>query len=84
MIISIGEVTVSNVWKETFTGRDGDEVEFFRALVNVPGEPPLQLGVTKDDFPELSAMIGRTGEGVIDLDARPGNRVRVHLKEVLA
>lgn len=80
MLFEIQDVTVSNVWSETFKGRDGDTVEFYRALLNVPGEAPLQLAVSKDDFAECSSLIGHQGTAIAYLDARPGNRVRVYFK----
>lgn len=84
MLLEIENVTVNSVWSESFTGRDGDEVEFYRALLSVPGESPLQLGVSKDDFGNLSAKMGANGTALVDLDARPGNRVRVYLKDVVS
>lgn len=83
MLIEINDVTVSSVWRETFTGRDGDEVEFFRALLTVPGEPPMQLGVSRDDFETMRDRSGAKGTAIIDLDARPGNRVRVYVKDLV-
>lgn len=82
MLIKVKDVTVSSVWSEEFKGREGDMVQYYRALVTVPGEAPLQLGVREDDFAALSARIGATGTATVELDARPGNRVRVYLREV--
>ena len=82
MVVEIKQVTVSSVWSESFKGREGDTVEFYRALCTVPGEAPLQLGVSKEDYPELVQAIGKTGTALVDIDARPGNRVRVYLKEL--
>lgn len=80
MIVEIQQVNVVNVWAESFKGRNGEDVEYFRALLNVPGEPPMQLAVGKDDFTELCACIGREGVALIELDAKPGNRVRVFFR----
>ena len=83
MLIEIADMNLQSVWSESFKGRDGDMVEFYRALCSVPGEAPLQLGVTKDDFEDLRAKMGNTGTALVELDARPGNRVRVYLKDVV-
>lgn len=83
MILEIANTSITNVWAEKFKGREGEDVEFYRALLNVPGEAPVQIGVAKDDFNELSARIGANGTALIELDARPGNRVRVYLKDIV-
>ena len=82
MVVEIANVTVSSVWSESFKGRDGDMVEFYRALLSVPGEAPMQLGVSKEDYPELVQKIGSSGKALVEIDARPGSRVRVYLKDL--
>lgn len=74
--------TLTSVWAESFTGRNGDEVEFYRALLSVAGEAPMQLSVSKDDVDQLNACVGVTGQCELEIDARPGNRARVYLKDV--
>lgn len=74
--------TVSSVWADSFTGADGDEVEYYRALVSVAGEAPMQLSVARDDYEKLAGCIGVTGNCVLDISANPGRRTRVYLKEV--
>lgn len=83
MILEIANVNLTNVWAEKFKGRDGEDVEFYRCMLNVAGEAPVQLSVSKDDFSDLSAKIGTSGTALVDLDARPGNRIRVYLKDVV-
>ena len=80
MIVEIGNVNVMNVWSESFKGKDGEDVEFYRALLNVPGEPPMQLAVAKDDFTDLCVYIGHEGVALVEIDAKPGNRVRVFFR----
>lgn len=83
MLMEIENVNLNSVWMESFKGRDGDNVTFYRALMTVPGEAPLQLGVREDDFANLQEKSGQKGVALVDLDARPGNRVRVYLKELV-
>ena len=82
MRVQIENAGLTSAWSESFKGREGDQVEFYRALVTVPGEAPMQLSVAKDDYPLLSEQIGTVGTATVEIDARPGNRVRVYLKEI--
>ena len=82
MVVVINDVQLTNLWKESFPDRNtGEQVEFFRAMLNKAGEAPMQLGVQKEDEPVLSQAIGVSGNAVVEIDARPGQRVRVYLKE---
>lgn len=83
MLVEISDVRMNSVWRETFTGRDGDEVEFFRALLTVAGEAPMQLAVQKDDFEMLRGKQDATGTALVEIDARPGNRVRVFIRDLV-
>lgn len=81
MIVAIEDVNLTNVWQESFTRKDsGEVIEFHRAMLNKAGEPPMQLAVTKDDIETVSAYVGETGRALVNIDARPGERVRVYLK----
>lgn len=82
MLVEVKDVTLQSVWAESFKGREGDTIEFYRSLCVVPGEPPMQLGVAKDDYDDLRAKMGNSGTALVEIDARPGNRVRVYLKDV--
>ena len=80
MKVEIQNATLSNVWQESFTNREtGENVEFWRALVNVPGEAPAQFGVARDDVEKVTPFVGDSGIAVVNLDARPGSRIRVYL-----
>lgn len=81
MQVEIQEVNLTNVWQESFTNREtGEVVEFHRAMLNKAGEPPMQLSVAKDDVPVVSDSVGLNGTALLELNARPGERVRVYLK----
>lgn len=81
MIVAIEEVNLTNVWMEQFTRRDsGEVIEYYRAMLNKAGEPPMQLAVTKDDLPNVEQYTGGVGTALVNIDARPGERVRVYLK----
>lgn len=83
MFVTVEDVTVTNVWEESFKDREtGEDVKYFRALLSKPGEPPAQLAVTQDDFERLSDCIGVTGSAVVEVDAQPGRRVRVRLRGI--
>ena len=80
MIVEVNGVTLTNVWEESFNDREtGQPVAFYRALLSSAGEPPMQLGVRKDDFEGLADSIGEVGTASIEIDAQPGRRVRVYL-----
>lgn len=81
MIVEIQNVSLTNVWEESFKDREtGEDVKYFRALVSSAGEPPMQLAVAAQDYDELSASIGSVGTAVVEIDAQPGRRVRVRLR----
>lgn len=82
MKVFIEDANLTSVWAESFTGRDGDQVEFYRALLAVAGEAPMQLSVSKDDYPHFVELIGSSGRATVEIDARPGNRARVYLKDM--
>lgn len=83
MIVEVDGISVANVWAESFKDRNtGEEVEYYRAMLNKVGEPPTQLAVARDDYEEMAQLIGYTGVAVIEIDAQPGRRVRVYLKGV--
>lgn len=71
---------VMSVWSESFKDREGKDVEFYRALLSVPGEAPLQLKVGKDDFEMARECEGLNGSALVELDCRPGNRQSVYFK----
>lgn len=80
MIVKLPDATLMNVWAESFKSKSGEEVEYYRALVNVPGEAPLQLKVSKDDFEGMREMMGMSGCVLAELDCTPGNRQSVYMK----
>lgn len=81
MLVTINEVNLTNVWEESFTRKDtGEIVKYNRAMLNKAGEPPMQLAVSREDLDEVSSFVGSNGNAVINLDARPNERVRVYLK----
>lgn len=81
MIVEIGNVSLTNVWDESFKDREtGEDVKYFRALVSSAGEPPMQLGVAEKDYETLTGSIGVVGTAVVEIDAQPGRRVRVRLR----
>ena len=80
MIVNIENSCLLNVWEESFEDRETHEpVQFYRALVSVIGEAPMQFGVNKDDFEALRQKVGTVGNAAVDLDAQPGRRIRVRL-----
>lgn len=81
MQVVINEVNLTNVWQETFKRKEtGEIVEYYRAMLNKAGEPPMQLAVAKDDLEAVQPFVGCTGKAVINLDAKPNERVRIYLK----
>ena len=80
MLVEVEDVTLTSAWRDSFTDREGREVEYFRALCTVPGEQPAQLAVMQDDYPELVERQGETGTAHLEIQARPGSRVRVILR----
>lgn len=81
MIVEIENVSLTNVWEESFKDREtGEDVKYFRALISSSGEPPMQLGVAVDDFELLRSLIGSVGTAFVEIDAQPGRRVRVRLR----
>ena len=80
MLFTVDSVALVSVWCESFVGRDGQDVEFYRALVTKAGDMPLQLSVSKDDFDFLSSFDqGVLGTASIRLDAQPGRKIRACL-----
>lgn len=83
MLVDVENVNLTNVWEEQFTNREtGEVVKFHRALISSVGEPPSQLAVNRDDYEELQTQIGTVGTATIEIDARPGSRVRVYLRGI--
>ena len=83
MYVTVEEVTILNVWEESFKDREtGEEVKYYRALLSKPGEAPAQLAVAESDFETLKDYIGVTGNMTLEIDAQPGRRVRVRLRGV--
>lgn len=83
MLVEVQNVNLTNAWEEQFTDRQtGEVVKFHRALLSSVGEPPCQLSVSRDDFEGVQACIGAMGTATLDIDARPGSRVRVYLKGI--
>ena len=81
MLVEVENVTLMNVWQESFKDREtGEEIQFCRGLLSCAGEAPTQLVVSKDDFEDLTDKIGVLGTAVIDIDAQPGRKVRVRLR----
>lgn len=83
MIVEVKNAVLANVWEESFKDREtGEDVKFYRALLTLAGEPPAQVAVSKDDYEELAQRIGSVGVAVIEIDAQPGRRVRVSLRDL--
>jgi|GEM_PF-2109378 len=81
MLVTINDVNLTNIWEESFTRKDtGEIVKFNRAMLNKAGEPPMQLAVAREDLENVSAFVGSNGNAVVNVDARPNERVRVYLK----
>lgn len=79
MLVEIKDVLLSNVWQESFKDRQtGEDVEFCRAMLQATGEPPMQLGVAKEDFEGLKANIGAVGVATVEIDAQP-NLSLIHI-----
>lgn len=81
-MITLESVSVLNVYKKTFENSKGEEIEYYRSLLNVPGEAPMELAVKKGDFEMLSGKIGVVGSAVVELDAQPGNRTKVYFRDI--
>lgn len=80
MVVQIENCALLNVWEESFKDREtGQDVSYYRALVSAVGEPPMQLGLSKDDFEGIRSLVGTVGVANVDIDAQPGRRVRVRL-----
>ena len=78
MLVDIGKARVLNVWEESGTDRDtGREFFYYRALLNVEGEPPLQVGVSQDDFESAKACVGKEGVCILNIDAQPGRKAKI-------
>lgn len=83
MIVEVKNVSIANVWEESFKDREtGEDVKFFRALLSKAGEAPSQVAVSREDFDTLAQSVGAVGTAVLEIDAQPGRRVRVYLKGV--
>ena len=78
--VVLKDATVTNVWADKFTGRDGDEVEYYRAGLTVLGEPPMEVAVSKNDFQEVQGLMESSGDFELEIDARAGRKTRVYLK----
>lgn len=84
MIVEVKDTVLANVWEESFKDREtNEEVKFYRALLTSAGEPPAQVAVHRDDYEGLAAQIGTVGTAVLEIDAQPGRRVRVSLRDML-
>lgn len=81
MLVKVADVCVTNVWQEQFTDRKtGEVVTFCRALLSKVGEPPTQLSVQSGDYEDMCDFIGGAGNALIEIEARPGQRVRAYFK----
>ena len=81
MLVEVENVSLTNVWEESFKDREtGEDVKFYRALITSAGEPPTQLAVAAQDYEGLAACIGVVGTATVEIDAQPGRRVRVRLR----
>lgn len=84
MIVEVKNTVLANVWEESFNDKEtGQPVQFYRALLTSAGEPPAQVAVHKDDYEGLAAQIGTVGTAVLEIDAQPGRRVRVSLRDMV-
>ena len=83
MIVEVKDTVLTNVWEESFKDREtGEDVKFYRALLSRTGEPPSQVAVHRDDFEALVGQIGTLGTATLEIDAQPGRRVRVALRDM--
>lgn len=81
--ISIGRGMVSSAWRDSFVSREGEEIEYFRCLVTVNGEKPMQLKVRNaEQFEEIRQFEGVEGEIYIEIDCEPGRRQQIAIDRV--
>lgn len=83
MLVYVDDVALTNVWEESFKDREtGEDVVFYRALLTVAGQPPVQLGVRGEDYEQLAQHVGELGRVCLEIMAQPGRRLRVLVRGV--